>query len=151
MGGMTAWFFPPASLHDYQTRSRVVIGKSVKHIENSMTEKNALMQTLEYVQGPFTGDIVKMKAARAFFIFAWLEDKNWHSEMRVLLERARNTDYLKTAFEALEEDGLETSRLYHAVSVMNYIFGWGLAPAEWSATQGEPLIEELWDIINFRK
>jgi len=115
-----------------------------------MTEKAALMLALEYIQSPFSDNLMNQKAARAFFIFAWLEDKNWHTEMRVLLERTRNTDYLKTAFKALEENERETKKIYQSVSLMNHIFGWGFANAEWKATKGEPLIEELWQIINFK-
>ena len=115
-----------------------------------MTEKEALTRTLEYVESSFSGDMVKMKSARAFFVLAWLEDKNWHSEMQSLLNRVLETPYLNTAFKALEENDRETNRIYGAVSLMNYIFGWGLAAAEWKETQGPVLIEEIWNIINFK-
>jgi hypothetical protein len=113
-----------------------------------MTEREALVHTLEYVQSPFNGHTQKIKAARAFFVLAWLEDKNWRSEMSILLERVRNTDYLNTAFKELEQNDRETSKLYAAMSLLNHIFGWGLATAEWSDTKGAPLIDELWGIIN---
>jgi hypothetical protein len=113
-----------------------------------MTEKEALVHALEYVEIRISGRGPKITAARAFFVLAWLEDINWHSEMSVLLERVRNTDYLNMAFKDLEENERETSRLYDAVSLFNHIFGWGLTTAEWIATKGTPLVEELWGIIN---
>jgi hypothetical protein len=115
-----------------------------------MTEKEALLNALVYVESSFANDGVK-KAARAFFICAWLEDKNWHPEVRALVERVNQNKYLRAAFAELEDDDRETSRLQHAVSLLNHIFGWGLAPAEWKATQGEPLVDELWHIINLQK
>jgi hypothetical protein len=71
--------------------------------------------------------------------------------MRTLLQRVRNTDYLKTAFGELEANNGETAKLYSAVNLLNHIFGWGLATAEWSSTKGDALIEDLWKIINFKQ
>lgn len=112
-----------------------------------MTERAALLHALEYAESSFMNDGIKKKAARAFFICAWLEDKNWHAEMRALVERVSRTKYLNAAFKELEDDDRETTRLYHAVSLMNNIFGWGLATADWKATQGAPLVDELWNLV----
>ena len=118
--------------------------------KNQMTEKEALLNALEYAESSFVNDGVKKKAARAFFICEWLEDKNWHPEMQVLIKRVNQNKYLSAAFKELENDDRETSRLDHAVSLLNHIFGWGLAPAEWQATQGAHLVDELWNIINLQ-
>jgi hypothetical protein len=113
-----------------------------------MTQKEALMHALEYAESSYYNSELQQKAARAFCISAWLEDKNWHAENHTLLGRIRNMESLYAAYTELEKNEKETTKLYHIATLLNYIFGWGFKTDEWSVTEGAPFVHELWNIIN---
>jgi hypothetical protein len=113
-----------------------------------MTEKKALLLALEYVQPKLGQNSFYEKAAHACFILAWLQEKGLDEEVAELLERVNATAQLNESFMKITADELAVNQICRAVGLMNHIFGWGLVAAEWNATEGTPLIDELWSIIN---
>lgn len=114
-----------------------------------MSQKEALLQALVYAQSSFP-DLEMQKAARAFCLLAWLEEKSMESEIYVLLNQINITEGLNTAFHNLEANDRETTKLYHIAYTLDYIFGWKIDAAGWKQTHGETFVHELWGIITFR-
>jgi hypothetical protein len=112
-----------------------------------MTQKQALTRVLERIPSSFGADSDTQAAERAFFVVEWLHDMNWHPEADALEERALAAPRLHAAFRALERDDQRTGTIEDHASFLNGIFGWGLETDDWRATQGAPLVEELWGII----
>ena len=113
-----------------------------------MSEKEAFLRALQFAQTPFDGQSAKGKAARALFTILWLTDKNWHPEAIDIESKVAADEYMNAAFIDLDENDAASERLQHAACLLNNIFGWGLKADEWQATRGEPLVNELWEIIN---
>jgi hypothetical protein len=113
----------------------------------TMTQKQALVRVLEIAPSTFGSDSNTKTAARAFFVIEWLHDMNWHPEAEAIHERVLTTPRLIDAFRNLEQNEPRAGKIQHEASFLNGIFGWGFQTGEWQATQGTPLVEELWRII----
>ena len=108
------------------------------------------MSALEYAQTSFGNDTAKKAAARAICILTWLNYTAWEDDMNVLLDRINRTEDLNAAFQALKKNASMIARLHHIAITLTFIFGEGLNSSEWHPSHGAPLVEELWEIINYK-
>jgi hypothetical protein len=107
-----------------------------------MKQKHLLRLALDFVGAQFDAK----GAARAWCVIAWLSDMNWHPEAAAIEARARGT--FGNSFVTFTAKFAESELIGGIIRFLNRICGHGFKTSEWQATEGEALVNELWEIIN---